>query len=739
MVIAYPSYTQECGGSSCHSTLSLTLTSNATGTVDASFNKPFILIIDAGGYTRSDQAFYIAIQPAWADNDQFSFTSTSIQDNGIGDLNSNLNEISISVAFTPISIGTHTIRIWTAGKNDVAQSLDVLVSVTVDDATPPVIDSPPDKIVSEGDSSANLTWSPSDENPDHYEIFDNNMSWLTGSWDGSVIVAVLDSLSLGMHNITIVVYDLGNNMAIDQVNVSVIDDTAPVITPLSNREVSEGDSVSLTWTAYDLHPDYFEIWQNGLLIDSGVWDGSEISTPLDSLVLGLYNYTLYVRDTSSNSASSQVNVTIVDSTAPTVNSPSDIQYIQGQTGYTIVWTPFDTNPNSYEVFRNGTRIQQGDWNATGESIVISLDGLAASSYNYTLVAYDVGSNFVVDEVLVSVLSAVIPYLNSPQDLFISEGTLGTEIVWTALDLNPLGYEVYQDGILVKSGPWNSSGEVISVLVEGLILGDYNFTILVIDTDSNNATDTVWVTFFDGTPPTIDSPIDITYDEGETGYEISWAPVDLHPQSYIVYRDNAEIQSGPWNSSSEIITIQVGGMSYGEYNFTIKVLDIGGNLVTDEVNVFVLDRTLPVIDSPADIQYEHLTTGNSISWTPSDTNPVSYSILRNGTLVNSGGWDGSTIFILVDWLIPGTYNFTLIVRDIGGNVASDTVMVVVTSPITTTGTSTTSTTSETSPTIPDDSIFDDVAIAPFALVVGTWVGMIVLVIVVVEYLKKRGKW
>jgi len=740
MVIAYPYWTDECGNSGCHNTLSLTIYSNATGTVDASLYKPFTLVIDAGGYTRGDLAFYVNIEPTWADNSQFTFATTSIQDNGAGDLNSTVNEISISVDFTPTSIGTYTLRVWTAGKNDVAASLDVSVSVTLDDVTPPIIDSPSDKIVSEGDSSANVTWNPTDAYPDRYEIFDNEVSWLTDSWDGSAIVVGLDTLSLGLHNLTLAVYDLGNHMTSDQVDVTIIDDTPPSITPLANQEVAEGDSVWLTWTVSDLHPDSFEIWRDDVSIDSGIWDGSDISTPLSSLGLGLYNFTLILTDTSSNVASSQVNVTIVDETSPLINNPEDVTYFEGQTGSTISWIPSDAHPSSYEILKNDSIILQGDWNSTGESITILVEGLPKGNHNFTVVVYDVGNNFVTDEVWVSVISAVIPYLNQPDDFYISEGTLGTEILWTPIDLNPLGYEIYQDGVLILSGSWNSSGEVMAVLVEGLALGDYNFTIFVIDTDTNNATDTVWVYVYDGTPPTINSPIDINYDEGQTGFVIEWTPSDLHPQSYTVYRNSIEIKSGIWNSSSEVIAIQVGSLSYGDYNFTIKVLDVGGNTVTDEVEVVVTDGTPPVLNSPEDIQYEQLVTGNRITWTPIEINPVSYTIIRNGIVLISAGWNGSSVFILVDWLIPGTYNFTIIVTDIGGNIAIDTVMVTVTAPTTETSTTTTTTSGPTtSPTQPNDSILDDVAIVPFVLVVGTWVGMILIVFVGTEYLRKKGKW
>ncbi|MGY5873441.1 MAG: hypothetical protein RTV72_14415 [Candidatus Thorarchaeota archaeon] len=749
MVIAFPGETGECGPS-CHSTLNITVTSNATGTVDAYQGEPFTLTIDASGYTEGDTEFYVAIEPSWANNNQFSFTTTSIQDNSGSDLNANLNEISISVAFTPLSIGTYTIRIWAGGNNDVAGSLDVTVSVTSNDTTPPVIDSPSDMIVSEGDSLADVTWNPTDANPDRYEVFDNEASWLSGSWDGSSILVPLDSLTLGLHNITLAVYDLADLMTSDQVDVTVVDDTLPVIDFVDDQIVSEGALVSLTWPVSDLHPSYYEVFQDEVSIDSGVWDGSDISTPLSSLTLGVYNFTLFVNDTSGNSAVSQVNVDIVDGTAPLVNSPDDIIYIQGQTGFTIVWTPSDAHPSSYEILENGSVYLQGDWNSTGESVSINVDGLTIGTHNFTFIASDIGNNIVVDEVLVEVISAVIPYLNSPDDLLISEGTEGTEIIWSPIDLNPASYEIYQDEFLIHSGLWNSTGEVMSVLLDGLTLGVYNFTIFVIDTDTNNATDTVWVTIFDGTRPLINSPDNITYNEGQTGFDISWTPSDLHPVSYVIYKDSIEIKSGLWNSSSEAITINLDSLGFGVYNFTVAVFDIGGNLVSDEVSVIILDATLPILDSPADFQYEQLTSGHGITWTPTDLNPASYSIYRNGVIVNSGGWNGSSVFIVVDWLIPGQYNYTLVVFDHGGNIASDTVIVTVT-PTTTTSvtttttetstTSTTTTTSETTQTgtTTGDSIFNDPVATPLILVVGTWVVIIVVVLLISEILIRKGKW
>ena len=221
MIIASPGSTTECGISGCHDTLSLTITSNATGTVNATVGKPFVLNINAGGYTEGDQEFYVSIDSSWADNDQFSFTPISIQDNGTGDLNSNVNEISISVDFTPISVGTHTLRIWTAGKNDKAGSLDVIVSASYDENAP-LIDSPPDIEYEYLATGNRITWIPSDSNPNNYTISRNGIIVGSGGWNGSSISVLVDWLIPGTYEYRLIVTNVGGYFASDIVMVVVI-------------------------------------------------------------------------------------------------------------------------------------------------------------------------------------------------------------------------------------------------------------------------------------------------------------------------------------------------------------------------------------------------------------------------------------------------------------------------------------------------------------------------------------
>ena len=85
---------------------------------------------------------------------------------------------------------------------------------------------------------------------------------------------------------------------------------------------------------------------------------------------------------------------------------------------------------------------------------------------------------------------------------------------------------------------------------------------------------------------------------------------------------------------------------------------------------------PNIDSPDDIEYEDGTTGHSITWNPTDLNPLSYEIFKDGALVQFGDWNVSSedIVIGVSGLSVGVFNYTLVVMDASGNFATDTAFV-----------------------------------------------------------------
>lgn len=129
-VNASPGQTSPCGN--CHNNTGvLVLTSNATGTVDATVGVPFVLVLNQTGYSGGDSQVAIAMQSEWSDNAQFTFTEFSVVDGDAPDLNPTSDQVTVSITFTPSAAGSWTLRVWTAGKQGmVGTSLDVSVSVS---------------------------------------------------------------------------------------------------------------------------------------------------------------------------------------------------------------------------------------------------------------------------------------------------------------------------------------------------------------------------------------------------------------------------------------------------------------------------------------------------------------------------------------------------------------------------------------------------------------------------------
>ncbi|MHA1927518.1 MAG: right-handed parallel beta-helix repeat-containing protein [Candidatus Thorarchaeota archaeon] len=87
-------------------------------------------------------------------------------------------------------------------------------------------------------------------------------------------------------------------------------------------------------------------------------------------------------------------------TPPIIDSPPDQNYEEGIPGNTIIWTPLDTTPSHYVVYRNSTEVETDSWD--GRSITVNIDGLSVGYYNYTIIVYDEFASSVSDEVIVIV-------------------------------------------------------------------------------------------------------------------------------------------------------------------------------------------------------------------------------------------------------------------------------------------------------------------------------------------------
>ncbi len=189
----------------------------------------------------------------------------------------------------------------------------------------------------------------------------------------------------------------------------------------------------------------------------------------------------------------------VDTTPPEIVEHSDITYEGADYPFNVTWIVSDENPSHYEIYFDEELVNSSTWD--GSDIVYCLFHTPPGFHNLTLVVYDDNSNSNSDYVLVHVTDTTDPVLNHPDDIEYYEGTTGHQIEWEASDYYPDTYRISRDSIVILDTSWTESWQIFAVVVDGLTVGTYLFTIWVADTSGNVATDTVRVTVLSTTTTT----------------------------------------------------------------------------------------------------------------------------------------------------------------------------------------------------------------------------------------------
>jgi hypothetical protein len=340
----------------------------------------------------------------------------------------------------------------------------------------------------------------------------------------------------------------------------------------------------------DKYPDKYNVTLDGTPhVANTAWINGTIDIPIDELLEGNHTAIITVYDWDGNSRSSTIIIVIIESIYLGVDSPFDLTYIVGTTGHVITWTPVISYflGDVLNVTLDGVVIIS--WvGFTDDPININVDGLEVGSHELTI-TMTLGSEFVIDTVIVTVIEIITPNLNSPDDTSYLEGSTGNVIIWTVGDKYPDMYNVTLNGELYVIDNW-VNGSIV-VVIDGLVEGSYTFIIAIYDESGNVAVDEVNVNVIgigqviDVITPELNSPEDISYREGSTGNVIIWTAGDNNPGIYSVTL-SGEVYVTDTNWVNGSISVVVDGLDEGSHTFIIAVYDISGNVAIDEVKVNV---------------------------------------------------------------------------------------------------------------------------------------------------------
>jgi len=470
--------------------------------------------------------------------------ATSVDSNNISLGNVTANDI------TGISTITHnapvvfpfgtTIVTWNATDN-VGNSIVADQTVIVIDTTAPQFSAPDDILLEATDAEAN--------------IVDLGLPWVHD------IIAVEsftndapDSFPIGMTTVTWTASDTSGNIATDTQIVIISDTTSPIITSPSNIVVEATQT-------------------SGMIISIGeatVFDTVGIESVTNNapelFYLGNTTITWTTTDTHGNTASADQIISVIDTIAPSIESPPDV---------TIEAQNADSNV-----------IAIGVANAQDIVGIISIENDAPREFSLgdhliTWTATDAAGNFAIATQKVSVIDTTIPSIIVPESVQFEATSKLNNIV-------ELGNATATDFIGIDSIT-NNAPMVFA-------FGETIVTWTATDLGGLTSTDTQVVTVVDTTPPTVSVPNKITVEATSETQNV----VDLDG----VYADDLVGVASVTNDATEFFPL-------GLTTITWVVMDEAGNIATSLQQISVEDSTVPTITAPADIVLEATSAQDNI--------------------------------------------------------------------------------------------------------------------------------
>jgi len=152
-------------------------------------------------------------------------------------------------------------------------------------------------------------------------------------------------------------------------------------------EPSETKTITLT-----LGPDELSYW-------SEIYDCFYVEKGTYNFQIGNSSDNLPISGSFEITSNYEYRFTIED--IPSINSPANINYQEGDIGNSITWTATDDNPTTYTITRGSTQVASGSW-SSGSPITVSVDDLSIGTYTYTCTVSDGDGQTDSDSVIVTV-------------------------------------------------------------------------------------------------------------------------------------------------------------------------------------------------------------------------------------------------------------------------------------------------------------------------------------------------
>ena len=492
----------------------------------------------SGNSASADQKIFVidTTSPTLIIPDDIIVEATSVDSNNISLGNVTAEDITGISEITNdapdvFPFGT-TIVTWNATDN-VGKSTTSEQTVTVIDTTAPQIKAPDDILLEATNNESNtvdlgLPWV--------YDI----ISVESFSNDAP------ETFPIGMTTVTWTALDTSGNTVSDSQIITISDTTSPTITSPSNVVVEATDVSGM------------EIAIGEATATDKIGIDSITNNSPDLFYLGNTTITWTAIDTHGNNASAIQTISVIDTTAPSIEPPTDVT-IEAQ----------DPESNIVAI---------GVADAQDIVGVISIENDAPEIFSLgehliTWTATDAAGNFATGTQKVSVIDTTSPTITAPESVQVEATSKLNNLV-------DLGNATASDHIGIASIT-NDAPEVFP-------LGETIVTWTATDLGGLTDIDSQIVTVVDTTSPTVSVPKMITIEATSESQNV----VDFGG----VYADDLVGVASVTNDAPDFFP-------FGLTTITWVVTDESGNIATSLQEISVIDTTVPTITSPDDIVLE----------------------------------------------------------------------------------------------------------------------------------------
>jgi chitodextrinase len=574
------------------------------------------------------------------------------------------------------------VAIDAAGNSSVqSAAAEVTTPAPPADTTPPSIPTALAAVAVSG-GAISLSWQGSTDATGvvGYDVYRNGQPLTTtaGTVTSYTDNTVSDATS---YTYTVAAFDAAPNVSAQSAAATATtpDVTAPSVPNGVTATAASDTEIDLSWTAAtdNVGVSGYEVYRDGgslVTLGNVTSYHDTAAAPQTS-----YSYTVVAVDAAGNPSAPSQAASATTPQAPDLTPPS---VPAGLSATTVGGSEIDLKWNTatdnvgvvgYDVYRGGAQIATIPGPGTSYKDTALHD---ASSYQYTVAAYDAAGNHSAQSNTVGASTTDVTAPNAPSGLVANAQTgHSIQLSWAAAtdNVGVSGYHIYRNNIDV--GTVTGTSYLDSGLNDATA---FIYTVTAIDAANNESAQSpaVTATTPDVTPPSAPANPTATATSG-TSVKVSWnASTDnVGVAGYQVYR------------GASVIATVTAGLTYTDtgltnstaYQYTVVGLDAAGNVSTPSaaVTATTLDTTPPSVPTNPTATATSGTSVN-VSWTASTDNVgvTGYGVYRTGALVATVS---GTTYTDSGLTSAATYQYTIVAYDAGENVSAQSAAASATTP------------------------------------------------------------